>query len=100
MPRRLKEEIRYAENTFLPLNNSHPFIIIFHIDRNLRLKVVEDWRKKVSLLPPPQALLAFNFIDFDSLRSACQISKSGQKIRGSSQTSTIKVSYEVHVVRP
>ena len=29
--------------------------------------------------------LAFNFIDFNSLRSACQISKSRQKIRGSGQ---------------
>ena len=36
----------------------------------------------VDSLPPPQAPLAFNFIDFDSLRSACQISKSRQKIRG------------------
>ena len=43
--------------------------------------------------------LAFNIIDFDSLRSACQISKSKQKIRGSGQTSTIKISYKSQVGR-
>ena len=54
--------------------------------------------------PPPQALLGFQFIDFDSLRSACQISKSRQKIRGggrgSGQTDTIKISYKGEVGRP
>ena len=44
--------------------------------------------------------LAFNFVDFDSLRSACQISKSRQKIRGSGQTSTIKIFYKRQVGRP
>ena len=44
--------------------------------------------------------LAFNFIDSDSLRSACQISKSRQEIRGLGQTSTIKISYKVQVVGP
>ena len=44
--------------------------------------------------------LAFNFIDFDFLGSACQISKSRQKIWGSGQTSTIIISYKVQVGRP
>ena len=41
--------------------------------------------------------LAFNFIDFDSLCRACQISKSRQNIRASGQTSTIKISCKVQV---
>ena len=44
--------------------------------------------------------LAFNFVDFASLRSACQISKSRQKIRGSGQTSTIKIFYKRQLGRP
>ena len=52
-------------------------------------------------LPPPQALyFAVTFIDFDSLRGACQISTSRQKMRGSGQKSTIEISCKGEVGRP
>ena len=44
--------------------------------------------------------LAFNFIDFDSLRSACQISKSRQKIPGSGQQVQEKYLIKRQVGRP
>ena len=94
--------------TYIPIDDSFKTIVKSHNqfitsaglerseeDQNLPYLY---WTPK--LLPPPQALLGFQFIDFDSLRSACQISKSRQKILGSGQRSTIKIPYKVQVARP
>ena len=94
--------------TYIPIDDSFETIVKSHNqfitsaglerseeDQNLQYLY---WTPK--LLPPPQALLGFQFIDFDSLCSDGQNSKSRQKIIGSGQRSTIKIPYKVQVARP